>query len=175
MLSDEALHEKLKRGDLDAFDLLYDRHARPLFGFIRKHLADAHEAEDVLHETFMTMLRERDSGRAALNLRAWLYQVARNLCLNRLRARKRGARAIEAAATEPVDNELPDRLLEDRQSAERLRRAVERLPSGLAELYALRAGGMSYEELAAVLSIPVGTVKSRIHEMVARLRQEMER
>ena len=49
------------------------------------------------------------------------------------------------------------------------------LPAPLAELYALRAGGMSYEELSGVLAIPVGTVKSRVHEMVSRLRQEMER
>lgn len=176
MLSDEALHEKLLRGDLDAFDRLYERHARPLFGFIRKHLSDAHEAEDVLHETFMTLLRERDAGRAAANLPAWLFQVARNLCLNRLRARRRGARALESVAVEALpEGDAPDLAIEARQSEARLRSAVERLPAGLAELYVLRTRGLSYEELAAVLSIPVGTVKSRMHDMVNRLREEMER
>ncbi len=174
MLSDEAYYERLLRGDLAAFDALYDRHARPLYGFIRRHLADAHEAEDVLHETFMALLRERDGGRAAASLRAWLYGVARNLCLNRIRSRKRGARALEAAPA-PAPGEHPERALEQRETAERLRLAVARLPAGLAELYALRAGGMSYEELAEALAVPVGTVKSRIHEMVSRLKQEMER
>ena len=173
MLSDEALREKLLRGDLDAFDRLYDRHARALFAFIRKHLADAHEAEDVLHETFLVMLRERDAGRAAVSLRAWLYQVARNQCLNRLRSRRRGARALEAVAPEAPTVALPDEALLAREAAERLHLAVARLPTGLAEVYALRASGMSYEELAQVLAVPIGTVKSRIHEMVSRLREEM--
>lgn len=175
MVSDEALREKLLRGDLDAFDLLYARHARALFGFIRRHLADAHEAEDVLHETFLAMLRERDAGRAAVSLRAWLYQVARNQCLNRLRTRRRGARALLASPPPDTSAEPPDAGLEARQTAERLRLAVSRLPAELAEVYALRAGGMSYEELAQVLAIPVGTVKSRIHAMVHQLRQEMTR
>jgi len=174
MLSDEALRERLLRGDLDAFDRLYDRHARALFAFIRRHLADAHEAEDVLHETFLVMLRERDAGRAAVSLRAWLYQVARNQCLNRLRSRRRGARALEAAAPEAPTVALPDAALLAREAAERLRLAVARLPTGLAEVYTLRASGMSYEELAQVLAVPIGTVKSRIHEMVSRLREEMK-
>lgn len=174
MLSDEALYEQLLRGDLGAFDRLYERHARPLFAYVRRHLADAHEAEDVLHETFMALLKER--GRiAAPSLRAWLFQAARNRCLTRLRSRRRGERALEAASHEPTDIDTPHLALEARESAERLRRAVERLPAPLAELYALRAGGMSYDELAGVLAIPVGTVKSRLHEMVSRLRQEMER
>lgn len=175
MRSDEALYESLLRGDLDAFDALYARYARPLFGFVRRHLADAHEAEDVLHETFMALLRERDAGRSAVSLRAWLYQVARNLCLNRLRARRRSARALEAAAPSPSPAEHPDHALEARQTGEQLRAAVARLPVALAEVYTLRAGGMSYEELAEVLAIPHGTVKSRIHEMVSRLREEMSR
>lgn len=173
MLSDEALHEKLLRGDLGAFDPLYERHARPLFAFIRKLLADAHEAEDVLHETFMTLLKQRDRA-PATSLRAWLFAVARNLCLNRLRSRRRGARALDAVPA-PDEMMLPDLAIEQRQSAERLRRAVERLPAHLAELYTLRANGMSYEELAEVLSVPVGTVKSRMHEVVARLREEVGR
>ena len=173
LLSDEALREKLLRGDLDAFDLLYERHSRPLFSFVRRHVGDAHEAEDVLHETFLVMLRERDAGRAAVSLRAWLFEVARNQCLNRLRARRRGARALEASPPEPARTEQPDQAIEARQTADRLRRAVSQLPAGLAEVYALRAGGMSYEELAQVLAIPVGTVKSRIHDMVNRLREAM--
>ena len=84
LLSDEALRERLLQGDLGAFDQLYARHGRALYAFIYRHLGDAAASEDVLHETFMVMLRERDGGRAAESLRAWLYQVARNQCINRL-------------------------------------------------------------------------------------------
>lgn len=176
MLSDEALRERLLRGDLRAFDALYDRHARPLYGFIRRLLGDAHEAEDVLHETFMAMLREQGAV-DVVSLRAWLYRVARNLCLNRIRSRRRGARALATEAADVAASHTPsaEQGYEARETALRLQAAVARLPEGLAELYALRAGGMTHEEIAAVLSIPVGTVKSRTHDMVNRLREEMTR
>jgi RNA polymerase sigma-70 factor (ECF subfamily) len=172
--SDEALHEALRRGDLAAFDALYARLSGPLYGFILRHLGDAHEAEDVLHDTFMGLLTHDPD---AQSLRAWLYQCARNHCLHRLRDRRRGARALDAAAHEPPDiaQRAPGDALEARETAARLARAVAALPDAHAELYALRAGGLSYEELSSVLGIPVGTVKSRIHDMVSRLRTEMAR
>jgi DNA-directed RNA polymerase specialized sigma24 family protein len=87
MLSDEALYEALLNGDLRAFDTLYERYERHLFGFIRKHLTDVHEAEDVLHETFPAILRDRAGARAARSLRAWLFQVARaSACVSPWRA-----------------------------------------------------------------------------------------
>ena len=182
MESDEALYERLLRGEMAAFDRLYDRYERPLFGFIRRQLErdGTREAEDVLHEAFLAVLRERAAGRAATTFRAWLFQVARNLCLNRLRSRRREARALGAVALEPGVAEAgrapqPERALAHREAAESLRRAVAKLPGPLVEVYQLRAAGMSYDELAVVLAVPLGTVKSRIHEMVRRLREEMER
>jgi RNA polymerase sigma-70 factor (ECF subfamily) len=179
MLSDEALYERLLEGDLGAFDVLYERHERHLLGFIRKHLADAQEAEDALHDAFLAVLRESEARRSASSFRAWLFQIARNLCLNRLRSRQRAARALEVAAGADSVGEAgphhPQHALEQREVSEALRHAVSRLPSGLAELYQLRAGGMSYEELAQVLSVPLGTIKSRMHEMLRRLREEMQR
>ena len=60
------------------------------------------------------------------------------------------------------------------QSGEALQRAVERLPAPLAELFRLRSGGLSYEELAEYFQIPVGTVRSRMHELMVRLRAEVQ-
>jgi RNA polymerase sigma factor (sigma-70 family) len=177
MVSDEALFEQLVRGDLAAFDALYARHERPLYGFVVGHVGDRQEAEDVIHDAFLTVLREGRRGGAPDCFRAWLYQVARNLCLNRLRSRQRAARALENVAREPaaIDAAFPAHVLADRQAAAALRGAVERLPGSLAEMFRLRSSGLSYEELAQVLELPLGTVKSRIHEMVSRLREEMSR
>jgi len=176
MVSDEALYEKLLAGDIGAFDALYARHERHLFAFILRHIRDRQEAEDVLHEAFMALLRERDGGRRATSFRAWLFQVTRHLCLNRLRSRRRAASAIEHVAHEPSEPaQHPERALQERESAAALESAVSRLPTSLAELYQLRAGGMSYEELSEVLAIPIGTVKSRMHQMVCLLREEMSR
>ncbi|MBW2457879.1 MAG: sigma-70 family RNA polymerase sigma factor [Deltaproteobacteria bacterium] len=173
MLTDEALHQRLLDGDLTAFDPLYARYERPLYGFIRKHLSDRHEAEDVLHETFLTLLRQRPSA-TLRTFRAWLYQVARNLCLNRHRSSRRAARALQtiAQAPRPPDPE-PDHALLQRQAAQSLCASVAKLPAPLGELYALRAGGLSYGDIANVLDVPLGTVKSRMHDLLSRLRAEM--
>jgi RNA polymerase sigma-70 factor (ECF subfamily) len=174
MLSDEALYEALLNGDLRAFDTLYERYERPLFGFIRKHLMDVHEAEDVLHETFMAVLRDRAGARAARSLRAWIFQVARNLCLNRQRSARRATRALEKEARSPDETSPgPEKALEHHQTQNALRDAVAKLPVELGELYSLRTQGMSYAEMADVLGIPLGTVKSRMHQLVNQLREEM--
>ncbi|MGE6762945.1 RNA polymerase sigma factor [Corallococcus interemptor] len=174
MPSDEALYETLLGGDLKAFDALHARYERHLFGFIRKHLQDTHEAEDVLHETFMAILRDRAGLRSAQSFRAWLFQVARHLCLNRHRSARRALRALEREAGAPeAPNPGPEHALEHQQTQDALREAVARLPLELGELYALRTQGMSYAEMADVLGLPLGTVKSRMHELVKQLREEM--
>jgi RNA polymerase sigma factor (sigma-70 family) len=176
MTSDESLYEQLLRGDLKALDGLYERYERRLFGFILGQLGDRQEAEDVLHDAFLAVLRERLADRRAPTcFRAWIYQVARNLCLGRVRSRQRAMRAMDAAAQVAAPSiEQPEGALVGHQSSETLKRAVARLPGPLAELFQLRAGGLSYEEAAQVLEIPVGTVKSRMHELITRLRAEVQ-
>jgi RNA polymerase sigma-70 factor (ECF subfamily) len=174
MPSDEALYERLLGGDMGAFDALYGRYEAPLYGFIRTFVADAAEAEEIFHEAFVTVLREGRRKTGVSRFKPWLYRVARNLCLNRLRGKRRGDRALEALAADPSPEvEGPRAWLERAETAEALRRAVSRLPEKLGEVYALRAAGMSYEHLAEVLGIPIGTVKSRVNRMLERLREEM--
>ncbi len=175
MDSDEALFERLVAGDLGAFDRLYERFERPLSGFIRAYVRDAGEAEDLFHEAFMTVLRQRRAPERVRSFRAWLFAVARNLCLNRARSKERAGRALEAVRTIPAVTP-PGALqqLEERERGAQLERAVARLPAELAEVYRLRGSGMSYDEVAEVLEVPVGTAKWRVHEMVKRLRQEIE-
>lgn len=174
MRSDEALYEAMLAGDMRAFDALYERFERPLFGFIRKQLSQPAEAEDVLHEAFLSLLRDKAGARRALSLKAWLFQVARNLCLNRARSQRRASRALEKEHSMTREGEAhPEQALEHEQSHAALRTAVAKLPTELSELYHLRSSGLSYEEMATVLSIPVGTVKSRMHQLVNRLREEM--
>lgn len=172
LLSDEALYERLLGGDMSAFDLLWDRYERPLFGFVLKYLGDRAEAEDVLHEAFMAVLKARRRGE---HFRAWLFQVARNLCLNRLRSRSRSDRALDIVLRdEPQAADSPQSALEAHQAVTALHQALSRLPAQLAELYHLRVAGLSYEEMAEVVSAPLGTIKSRMHDLVSRLREEMK-
>jgi RNA polymerase sigma-70 factor (ECF subfamily) len=175
MDTDEALFERLIAGDLGAFDRLYLRFERPLAGFVRAYTSDASEVEDLVHEAFMTVLRQRHGSDRVRSFRAWLFTVARNLCLKRARAKQRAGRAAEAireiAPASPPDAHAE---LEERERARRLVDAVGRLPVELAEVYRLRGSGLSIREVADVLAVPVGTVKWRVHELVEQLRREVE-
>lgn len=175
METDEALFERVRGGDERAFDTLYDRLARPLFGFARARLGSDAEAEEVLQEAFVAIFRERREPLACV--RAWLMTTASHLCLNRLRTRKRSGRALSELGHEAHERRSPDAevsvLVEER--AHVLARAVSRLPDGLAEVYHLRTAGLSYEELAEELRVPLGTVKSRMQRVVELLREEVSR
>lgn len=176
MDTDEALFARLCAGELRAFDALYARYEGPLLGFLRAMLGDSAEAEDALHDTFVSIMRERQAGVEVRCFRAWVYQVARNGAHNRIRSRKRSARAAGSVAVDPTLTSVaraPDRSLEERQRGEALAAAVSRLPAPLASVYRLRSEGLAYEEVAATLGIPVGTVKSRMNELVKRLREEV--
>jgi RNA polymerase sigma-70 factor (ECF subfamily) len=175
MESDESLFESVRRGDMAAFDRLYERHEVKLFAYLRALIRDRHEAEEVFHDAFLNAMRgaprEIDEG----GFRPYLYRVARNAALNRLRAASRRERAhgaapavIERDVSPAADEELAARELEAA-----LGRAVSRLPAPLGELYHLRASGMSYEQIAGVLEAPLGTVKSRMHQLVHALREEL--
>jgi len=175
MVSDEVLLSRLRAGELAAFDALYARYEAPLLGFLRQLLRDGAEAEDALQEAFVAVVRERDS--EVRCFKAWLYQVARHGAQNRIRSRSRGVRAIGAAALDPTMAEpppAPDRALDREERGAALARGIASLPTGLADVYRLRAGGASYDEIADALGVPVGTVKSRMNELVNRLRSEVK-
>ena len=172
MESDEELYRRTRAGDIAAFDALYERYEVPLFGFLIGQLQSRADAEEALCEAFMKALQSAEPTLAAGGFRAWLYRIARNHASNILRSRKRGERAL-ASLDEPPPAASPDTELEDRERSLALENAVGRLPPALSELYRLRTSGLSYEEMATVLEIPLGTLKSRMHQMVTQLREEL--
>lgn len=172
MASDEELFARVRGGDLAAFDALYARYESRLFGFLVRQLKSREEAEDVFHETFMNALRSRDIDFDRASFRTWLYRIARNLVLNRARAKERQGRAF-ARLPEADPEASAEHALEQAERKRALDTAVARLPEALADVYHLRSAGLSYEEMAAVLEIPMGTLKSRMNAMVERLRGEL--
>ncbi|MFO0578324.1 MAG: sigma-70 family RNA polymerase sigma factor [Polyangia bacterium] len=174
--TDESLYHRVRRGDLRAFDALYGRYETRLFGFLCHMLRSPHDAEDLFHETFLSVLRSREVTFDRGSFAAWLYRVARNRALNHLRSGQRGVQAmrrIEAPESPPsAEHHLIERSGE-RERAAALTAAVAALPDALSELYRMRTAGLSYDEMAAALRIPLGTVKSRMNQMTSRLRRSL--
>jgi RNA polymerase sigma factor (sigma-70 family) len=171
--SDETLYARVKQGDLVAFDELYARYSTRLFRFLRAQLATP-DAEDVFHEAMLATLESREVTFEAASFKTWLYRIAQNRVLNRKRSRGRGGVALMRLKAGGDEGPTPadDRIAEG-ELARALERAVGRLPDKLSTLYHLRASGLSQEEMATVLEIPVGTIKSRMSEMVRVLREEL--
>jgi RNA polymerase sigma-70 factor, ECF subfamily len=173
MDSDEALYERVREGDMVAFDRLYQRYEVQLFGFLIRTLHHREDAEDVFHDAFLNALKSPEVRLTPGSFRSWLFRIARNLCHNRRRSEERGKRA-EDALPEPPESLSAEASLVRRERFEALDGAVARLPPSLSEVYHLRSSGLSYEEMAEVLSIPLGTLKSRMNQMVSLLREDMK-
>ena len=153
--------------EVERIERLYREHGPAVFGYLR-HMAGARvPAEDLLQETFVQVLRRPDRLQRAVSPRAWLLGIARRLALNALRRRR---------VMERLPEQVPDRATDQPDdSLGSMRAAIRALPPQQREALELRlAAELSYEEIAAVLEIPVGTVRSRLHHAVRRLRETLK-
>ena len=172
-LGDRALGRKIRSGDKEAFVLLVRRYERSLSALVRDRLGSGDAVEDVLQETFMRAwsgLRTQEPR----NLRAWLYQVARNRCGDYLRSPQRRERIVGAEELTLTVNRLGVADARRRRSAEAVIDALEAVPEQ--ERRALRAfylDGMSIAEIAARHRCPPGTVKRRLSHGRDRVRSEL--
>jgi RNA polymerase sigma-70 factor (ECF subfamily) len=166
----EALLDKARRGDERAFAHLLRLHQDRVYDLLVRMLGDRAEAEDVTQEVFLAFHRALPAFRGDSKISTWLFRIAKNHCLNRLKyLGRRGAdRHVEIeAADDPSRDEgpeRPDRALERRRQDERVQAAIAALPEEQRLVVVLREiEGLSYEEIADVLEQPEGTVKSRLH------------
>ncbi|MGQ0612941.1 MAG: RNA polymerase sigma factor [Planctomycetaceae bacterium] len=171
-----------QRGDEAAFRSLYERHARALVNFFYKMCYDRATAEDLTQETFFRIIRYRANYRPESTFSTFLYTVARNLWIDQHRSRKAAPKTVSADARNQEDgaslgDSLPDseqgvaKRLEDQEAAALVRRALGEIPEAQRMVFLMaEAQGLKYGEIAAALGIPVGTVKSRMHAAVTRLR-----
>lgn len=166
--SDGELIQRAAGGDRGAFEDLYRRYARPVFGFALRRLGDRGRAEDAVQETFASVWRSAGSYKPERGPGApWLYAVARNAIVDRARARSEPPAEIP----ETADDQLgPAERAEQSWVAWRVHRALEELPEREHEVIALAYwSGLSQSEVAEYLGIPIGTVKTRTRSALARL------
>jgi RNA polymerase sigma factor (sigma-70 family) len=159
----------------ECFAEIFDRHAEGIYRYAARRLG-RQEAADAMSEVFLAAFRNRrryDTGRD--DARPWLYGIAVNVISQHQRAQRRYARALASVADPPTADVVADEVL-DRVTAAQLRprimRALGQLPDSDRELVLLVAWAeLSYEQAAQALGIPLGTVRSRLHRIRAKLRR----
>lgn len=170
--SDQALVERVQRGDKSAFDILVRKYQHKVIKLISRYIKDHDEVHDVSQEAFIKAYRALPNFRGESAFYTWMYRIAINTAKNFLVAKGRRPPNddIEAQDAEQFDGEsalkeyaTPDQLLQRDEVQKAVFDAIDELPEDLRTAITLREiEGLSYEEIADAMSCPVGTVRSRI-------------
>jgi RNA polymerase sigma-70 factor (ECF subfamily) len=184
-VGDEALMARFQNGDRAAFALLVRRYQRPLYNFALRHLASSSAAEEVVQEAFMRVVQSASDFRQTSRFTAWLYTIARNLCIDALRKKaQQQHRSLDEPASpndgDPQGPSLAERTADRAANVERsalslemrarLLSAVNELPDDQREVFLLREiSDLPFKEIALVVDAPENTVKSRMRYALERL------
>ncbi|MBY0232594.1 MAG: sigma-70 family RNA polymerase sigma factor [Gemmataceae bacterium] len=182
---DEELLLRFRRGQQEAFGQLVRRYERELYGYLRRYLGDPALAEDVFQNTFLQVYLKIGQYQAGRSVRPWLYTIATHQAIDVLRRNGRHVAVSFDQALATGEGEAaglletlecqgpgPAEAVSSQERRERIRATVDALPELLRQVLVLAYyQGMKYREIADILSIPVGTVKSRLHAALAKLQE----
>jgi RNA polymerase sigma-70 factor (ECF subfamily) len=183
---DTGLFERYAAGEDAAFREIVTRYKKGLYIFLKRFLNRHDLIEDVFQETFLQLFISRDSYDPARPLRPWLFTIAANKAKDALRKQQRTA-AIpigtiakseemsfdEMLNTLTADDTRPSEELERSEVASRVKKVIANMPENLREILILAYfNKFSYKQMAQILSIPIGTVKSRLHAAVGRFAKD---
>jgi len=173
---DALLVDRVKRGDMHAFEMLVVKYQRRIQRLVARMVRDPEQVEDMAQETFIRAYRALPQFRGESTFYTWLYRIAVNTAKKTLMDMKRDPVVMESAfvsrsesnETSSLENELstaetPEAVLASREIAQTVNAAIEALPQDLRQAIVLREiEGLAYEEIASVMNCPIGTVRSRI-------------
>lgn len=172
-MDDEDLMAQFQAGSVEAFDILVSRYKDALSNYLYRFLGDARESEDLLQETFMRVYRNRHSYRRIARFSTWLYTIAGNLARSEYRKRRRRRQqSLQSVNRDEEEYELeipddtfrPDVDANVNISESYVQDALREIPDDFREVVVLRdVQQLSYEEIAEITGLPMGTVKSRIN------------
>ena len=174
---DSDLEDRLRRGDPRAFEQLVIAYQHRVFGVALRMLRNRGEAEEIAQEVFLRVHRAVGDFRGEAKLSTWLYAITSRLCLNRLASgERRMAREGEESLERLRADADPAAHAERGELEAALQRAITELPEERRVVVVLRDfEGLSYEEIAAALDLPLGTVRSRLHRARTDLKEKLER
>jgi RNA polymerase sigma-70 factor (ECF subfamily) len=166
-ISDATCVRRLQRGDINAFEILVRRHEKAIFNLLYRMLGDYDDAAETSQEVFLSAYRAIGHFRGEANFSTWLYRIAINHATTRRKSvTSRQRKQVPFDGSEMIDDSQlgPAESLEKKELRERVQRALNELEPEDATVILLRdLQDTPYEEVAQVLEIPVGTVKSRLH------------
>ncbi len=181
--SDAELMERFGAGDDEAFRALVERYERPLLHFFWRRCFDRTLAEDCVQEVFLRLVRHRGSWRPEAKFTTYLYRVAENHWIDRYRSRRSapqetsleadsGEEGHDARRVVAATGPSPEEEAHARDVGERIQKALDQLTEEQRSVFVLaETRGLKYADIGRILGIPVGTVKSRMHAAVSRLRE----
>ena len=186
MKTDIQLMKEFQKGDRESFEKLILRHQMGVFNFFMRLMRDRQAAEDQTQEVFLRLYLHADRYEVTAKFTTYLYRIARNCWVDYLRRLKRRGRmgSLDKETAEganlydrlAADVERPDARAENEDRAALIEAAIEALPEEQRVVFVLsEIQGMKYADIAETLDIPVGTVKSRMHGAVQRLRDYLMR
>lgn len=183
-LTDEELMALVQKDDAVAFEHLVQRYQHPLMTFIARFLGPGSHTQDVLQETYIRVWKHRHHYKTVAKFSTWVYTIAGNLSKTELR-RQKIRRMVpirtggESPEDESIDVEDPGPATDEQARREEIRRVVNReiqkLPDAYRSAVILRdLQNKSYEEIAEILNVPIGTIKSRVNRGRARLQKRLK-
>ncbi|MFN3484155.1 MAG: RNA polymerase sigma factor [Planctomycetota bacterium] len=176
-MDDTTLIRRCLRGNAEAYGALVDRYSARILSLAFAMTGDRHEAEDIAQDTFVRAYKGLARFRHKAKFSSWLYQIALNLCRDRLKSKGRQVRRVEdeeLAALSPDPAHPAPRALVEEEFSRRTQEAIAALPVLYREAFVLRhLAGKEYAEIARILGIPAQTARVRAYRAREMLRESL--
>ncbi|HSV30813.1 MAG TPA: sigma-70 family RNA polymerase sigma factor [Atribacteraceae bacterium] len=185
--NDRDIVNEVLNGNAELFCLLIHRYEKAIFNYIYRMVKQKQEAEDLAQETFVRVFSKLRKYNNTYEFTTWIYRIALNVCRDSFRKKRLVFFSLQNPVGEEEESELedfieqasfqdPDGDVLNQELRLEIERAIERLPLKFREIIVLRhIENLSYEEIAAVTGLPIGTVKTYIYRARKRLQDDLQR
>ncbi|MCI0414245.1 RNA polymerase sigma factor [bacterium] len=184
--SDEVLMLRYKDGDLSAFEVIIEKHQQPLFSFVYRFCNDYHQAQDLVQDVFLRLVKMAKNYEPKAKFTTYLYTIAHNVCIDYLRRKKKRQ---SVSLSDPIDAENgmtleetmkdgranPQRDFQQKSFEQALHQAVEDLPPEQREVFLLREQqNLAFDEIARIVGCLPSTAKSRMRYALQSIREKLQ-
>lgn len=189
-IADEELIARYAKGELKAFEILYQRHRKPVFNFILRSVHSPERAEELVQEVFMRLVQNANGYVRDAKFTTWLYTIARNICIDSYRRTRnrqelslqrslghddQGGNTLEHMLEDAKAADASEKRVFEQQVKDVLEEGIALLPEEQREVFLLReASHLAYGEIASIVEVSENTVKSRMRYALSHLRKHME-